>query len=219
RLELGLDLAVPLVGIVGRLTPIKNHRLFLEAAAAVLAVQPDAHFLVVGDGEIGPSIRAMAHRLGVMPRTIFTGWRYDLPRVYADLDVLVSCSKNEGTPFTIVEAMAAGCPVVATRVGGVPDLVDDRATGLLVPSAQVGPLVEAILCLLGDRDFGRALAREATARAAVRFRPDRMASQMDALYMELLRAHDAARSAVRSPRLAGRATARHAMGGDRAARP
>jgi len=113
---------VPLVGIVGRLTPIKNHRLFLEAAAAVLAVQPDAHFLVVGDGEIGPSIRAMAHRLGVMPRTIFTGWRYDLPRVYADLDVLVSCSKNEGTPFTIVEAMAAGCPVVATRVGGVPDL-------------------------------------------------------------------------------------------------
>ena len=189
RRELGLDPAVPLVGIVGRLTPVKNHRLFLDAAVAVLAVRPDVHFVVVGDGEIGPVIRALAQRLGVMTRVTFTGWRYDLPRIYADLDVLVSCSKSEGTPFTIIEAMAAGCPVVATRVGGVPDLLDDQATGLLVPSAQAEPLVAAILQLLRDRDLARALARSAAARAEVRFGPARLASDMDALYTDLLHAY------------------------------
>jgi glycosyltransferase involved in cell wall biosynthesis len=217
RRELGLDPAVPLVGIVGRLTPIKNHRLFLDAAVALLAVRPDVHFVVVGDGEIGPLIRARARALGVMARVIFTGWRYDLPRIYADLDVLVSCSTSEGTPFTIIEAMAAGCPVVATRVGGVPDLLDDQATGLLVPPAQPEPLVGAILQLLRDRDLARALARSAAARAEVRFGPARLASDMDALYTELLHAYDVARSTVRSPRRAGRASARHAMGGDQAA--
>ena len=217
RRELGLDPAVPLVGIVGRLTPIKNHRLFLDATVAVLAVRPDVHFLVVGDGEIGPAIRALAHKLGVMTRVTFTGWRIDLPRVYADLDVLVSCSSNEGTPFTIIEAMAAGCPVVATRVGGVPDLLDDQATGLLVPPAQAEPLVAAILRLLEDRDLARGLARSAAARAEARFSPGRFAADMDALYTEILHACEVARSPVRSPRHAGRASAQHAMGGDRVA--
>jgi hypothetical protein len=100
-----------------------------------------------------------------MTRVTFTGWRIDLPRVYADLDVLVSCSSNEGTPFTIIEAMAAGCPVVATRVGGVPDLLDDQATGLLVPPAQAEPLVAAILRLLEDRDLAGAYHRIRFARA------------------------------------------------------
>ena len=218
RRELGLDQAVPLVGIVGRLTPIKNHRLFLDAAVATLARRPDVRFVVVGDGEIGPALRALARKLGLSSHVTFTGWRHDLPCVYADLDVLVSCSKNEGTPFTIIEAMAAGCPVVATCVGGVPDLLDDSVTGLLVPPSQTEPLVAAILRLLSDRDLAAALARSASARAEVRFRPDRLASDMDALYTELLDAYDGARPVVRTPRPAGPATARHAMDGDRAAR-
>ena len=218
RRELGLNPDVPLVGIVGRLTPIKNHQLFLDAAVGVLAVRPDARFVVVGDGEIGAAIRALAQRLGVMPRVTFTGWRYDLPTVYADLDVLVSCSKNEGTPFTIIEAMSAGCPVVATWVGGVPDLVEDHVTGLLVPPAPAEPLVAAILRLLADRDLARTLARSAAARAAVRFSPDRFASDMDALYRELLHASGVASLSVRTPRHAGRASARHAMGDDRVVR-
>ena len=215
RRELGLDPAGPLVGIVGRLAPIKNHRLFLDAAVAVLAVRPDAHFLVVGDGEIGPAIRARAHTLGLMPHVTFTGWRHNLPRVYSDLDVLVSCSKSEGTPFTIIEAMAAGCPVVATRVGGVPDLLDDEVTGLLVPSEETRPLVNAILRLLGDRHLASVLSGAAANRAEARFAPGRFASDMDAVYTELLHAHGAARSIVKSPTLASRASARHAMGVDR----
>ena len=215
RRELGLDQAVPLVGIVGRLTPIKNHRLFLDAAVGVLAVRPDVHFVVVGDGEIASAIRARAQSLGLMTHVTFTGWRYDLPRVYSDLDVLVSCSKNEGTPFTIIEAMAAGCPLVATRVGGVPDLLEDEITGLLVPSAQPEPLVAAILRLLHDPHLAGVLARSAADRAEVRFAPARFASDMDALYTELMHASDATLPVVKSPIHANQTSARHAMGGDR----
>ena len=217
RHELGLDPGVPLVGIVGRLTPIKNHRLFLTAAAALRAVRPDLHFVIVGDGELGPEIRAWVRRLDLSSSVTFTGWRHDLSRIYADLDVLVSCSKSEGTPFAIIEAMAAECPVVATAVGGVPDLLDDRVTGLLVPPGQPAPLVAAILRLVNDPGFARVLARSAAARAEVRFDSARLASDMDAFYTELLRDHGGARSAVRNPRHVGRTTAPHATGVDRAA--
>ena len=88
RRELGLAPDVPLVGIVGRLSPIKNHYLFLEVAARIAAVRPDVRFLVVGDGELGSAIRARAHRLKLSNRVIFAGWRSDLAQVYGDLDVL-----------------------------------------------------------------------------------------------------------------------------------
>jgi glycosyltransferase involved in cell wall biosynthesis len=218
RRELGLDPVVPLVGIVGRLTAVKNHRLFLEAAAGVLAVRPSVHFLVVGDGESGAAIRGWARSRGLMDRVTFTGWRYDLPRIYSDLDLLVSCSKNEGTPFTIIEAMAAGCPVVATMVGGIPDLVDDGITGLLVPSAQPRPLAAAILRLLGDADLARRLARSAAADVENRFSTARLASDMDALYTELLEGYGSARRTVRSPKPAGVPSALHAVGAGRIAR-
>ena len=216
RPELGLDRRVPLVGIVGRLTPVKNHRLFLAVAATLADLRPDVHFLVVGDGELGPELRARVCSLGLSSRVIFTGWRHDLSQIYAELDVLVSCSKNEGTPFAIIEAMSAGCPVVATAVGGVPDLLDDQVTGLLVPPGQPAPLVAAILRLLDEPGLARALARSAAVRTAERFSPARLASDMDALYTELLRGRDTARS-VRDPRHAGQATAQHATGADRAA--
>ena len=168
-----------------------------------------------GGGEIGPVIRALAQRLGVMTRVTFTGWRYDLPRIYADLDVLVSCSKNEGTPFTIIEAMAAGCPVVGTRVGGVPDLLDDRARGFSSRredrASRCGGSATAprSRSCQGSRAIGRG-------SCGGQVFPARLASDMDTLLQELLHAYDVARATVRSPRHAGRASARHAMGGDRA---
>jgi glycosyltransferase involved in cell wall biosynthesis len=218
RRELGLDASAPLVGIVGRLTPVKNHQLFLDAAAGVLAVRPDVHFLVVGDGEMGSAIRASVRKRGLMERVTFTGWRYDLPRIYADLDVLVSCSKNEGLPFTIIEAMAARCPVVATRVGGVPDLVTDEVTGLLVPPVQADPIVTAIVRLLGDAGLARALARSAAADVEARFSMTRLGSAMDVLYSELLHTSRAAHSTVKSQMHAVRPTVPDATGADQAAR-
>ena len=214
RRELGLDPGVKLVGIVGRLAPVKNHALFLTAAASLLAVREDLHFVVVGDGELGAKIRAQARLLGLSGRVTFTGWRHDLPRIYSELDVLVSCSRNEGTPFTIIEAMAAGCPVVATCVGGVPDLLDDQLTGFVVPPGQPALLVRAILRVVSDPGFAQALARAAAARAEVRFGAARLAADMDALYTELLRGYDAAQAAVRIPRHVAAATARRARGAD-----
>ena len=218
RRELGLAPAVPLVGIIGRLAPVKNHRLFLDAAVGVLASRPNVHFLIVGDGELRDQIRTEARNRGLIERLTFTGWRYDLPRIYADLDVLISCSKYEGTPFTIIEAMAARCPVIATQVGGVLDLLTDHATGLLVPPADPDPLVNAILRLLGDAGLARDLARAAAADVERRFSTVRLAAEMDKLYAALLRSKDVVQSPVRTPRPADQASALRAMDGDQAGR-
>jgi glycosyltransferase involved in cell wall biosynthesis len=110
-----------LVGIVGRIFPIKNHHLFLEAAVLVARENPAARFVIVGDGILRPELEHHAQERGVADRVIFTGWRRDLPSIYADLDVLAVTSNNEGTPVSAIEAMAAGCPVVAMNVGGLPD--------------------------------------------------------------------------------------------------
>jgi lipopolysaccharide/colanic/teichoic acid biosynthesis glycosyltransferase len=186
RRELGLDDDLRLVGIVGRLFPIKNHRLFLDAAAQVASEDGAARFVIVGDGVLRREMEEHARRLGMADRVIFTGWRHDLPRIYPDLDVLVVSSKNEGTPVSAIEAMASGCPVVATRVGGLPDMVEDGETGYLVPSGDATALANGILRLLRDR--ARAHRIGATARTWIRdrFRVKRLVADVEALYTELL---------------------------------
>ncbi len=114
-----------LVGIIGRLVPIKNHYLFLRAARILLDETPalPVRFLVVGDGELRQALEARCRVLGLTQHFIFSGWIRDVARVYADLNVLALTSVNEGTPVSIIEAMAAAVPVIATRVGGVQDLL------------------------------------------------------------------------------------------------
>jgi len=116
-----------LVGIIGRLTGIKNHRLFLKAAQVLVKNKGDtrAQFLIVGDGELRKDLESLTHTLHLEDRVIFTGWMKDLTPLYADLDVLALTSDNEGTPVAMIEAMAAGVPVVATDVGGVRELTGD----------------------------------------------------------------------------------------------
>jgi lipopolysaccharide/colanic/teichoic acid biosynthesis glycosyltransferase len=184
--ELGLTNGARLVGIVGRIFPIKNHRLFLEAAARVAAEERSARFIVVGDGALRPEMEAHAQRLGIADRVTFTGWRRDLPRIYPDLDVLVVSSKNEGTPVSAIEAMAAGCPVVATRVGGLPDLIAEAETGHLVPSEDAPALAAAILRVLRDGEGARRMAGVARERVSQRFRAERLVADVERLYVELL---------------------------------
>jgi glycosyltransferase involved in cell wall biosynthesis len=121
RSELGIGEEVPLVGIVARLAPIKAHEVFLQAAAQVQSVLPQAQFLVVGDGERRAELEQLSRQLGVNAR--FMGWRRDMARVYADLDVVALASRNEGSPVALIEALAAARPVVSTAVGGVPVVV------------------------------------------------------------------------------------------------
>lgn len=181
--SLGLpDEGMPLVGIVGRLFPIKNHALFVDAAARVVAEGVDARFVIVGDGALRPEIEARIRDVRMTDRIVITGWRSDLPAVYADLAVLVVSSDNEGTPFSIIEAMAAGVAVVATRVGGIPDVVRDGVTGVLVPPRDPDALATAIASLLRDPVRRRTLGEAGRADAIARFDAARMVSETTALY-------------------------------------
>ena len=186
RAELGLDPETPLAGIVARLVPIKAHEIFLDAAARVAREVPRSQFLVVGDGERRAELEAYARRVGLAGRVRFLGWRSDLEGIYADLDVAVLTSRNEGSPVSLIEAMAAGRAVVATRVGGVPDLVDDGVTGVLVPSGDAASLAQAIAVLLADPERRRTLGQAGRKRAYPAFSADRLVSDMDKLYTGLV---------------------------------
>jgi len=186
RREFGFAADVKLVGIVGRIFPIKNHGLFLTAAARIAAAEPAVRFVIVGDGILRPSLEQQARDLGIAERVFFTGWRSDLPRIYADLDVLVVSSDNEGTPVSAIEAMASDCPVAATRVGGLPDLIIDGENGLLVEPRNSEELSGAVLRLLHNPERARTMSQKATAMARERFSLRRLIADMDHLYTQLL---------------------------------
>lgn len=186
RRELGLGENSKLVGIVGRLVPIKNHALFLQAVSRISAEEPAARFVIVGDGETRSAVEQTARALGVADRVIFTGWRRDLPRIYADLDLLVVSSDNEGTPVAAIEAMASRCAVVATRVGGLADLIVDHATGRLVPPRDAAALAGAVVRLLRCPDTRKEMARKAAETVRERFALKRLIGDTDRLYRHLL---------------------------------
>jgi glycosyltransferase involved in cell wall biosynthesis len=114
-----------LIGIVGRLAPIKNHRLFLDSAKLIKERNPDKsiQYAIVGDGELKEHLKAHAQAIGIEKNVIFYGWEKEIEKIYADLDILVLTSNNEGTPVSIIESMAASVPVVTTGVGGIKDLL------------------------------------------------------------------------------------------------
>jgi glycosyltransferase involved in cell wall biosynthesis len=192
-LPLGLDLApfaagcaipadAPLIGIVGRLVPVKNHRLFFEAAAQIKSQRPDARFVVVGDGEMRGEVEAQVDSLNLRESVVFTGWIQDVAPVYADLDALAISSLNEGTPVSVIEALAAGCPVVATAVGGLPDLLDRGALGALVPPGDAEALASALIRVIDQPPDGEKAQKLILDRYSI----DRLVRDLDSLYRGLL---------------------------------
>jgi len=186
RSELGLGPDIRLVGILGRIVPIKNHRLFLESAARIVEQDSTVRFVIVGDGILKSEMEGYAQDLHISQQVIFTGWRRDLPRIYADLDVLVVSSNNEGTPVSAIEAMASGCPVVATRVGGLPDIIKDGETGYLVPARQSQPLAGAIVRVIENAQAAEQMGRSGRLSVKEKFSLDRLVSDTEALYEKLL---------------------------------
>ena len=151
--------------MVGRLVPIKDVATFLHAAARVRQVTPQARFALVGDGEERRLLEDLCARLGLAEVVTFHGWRRDMQSVYGDLDVVVNTSRNEGTPVALIEALAAGRPVVATRVGGTPDLLKGGELGRLVPAGR---------CRCGGGSHpGRAARPRPRPRGRARARPCR----------------------------------------------
>lgn len=187
RAELGLNGQERLVGIVARLVPIKAHEVFLEAATRIRAAEPATSFLIVGDGERRAELETLARDLGLGGSVRFLGWRADMREVYADLDVVALCSNNEGSPVALIEALAAGRPVVSTRVGGVPNVVQDGTSGLLVPPRDPAALAEGILALLRNTDRAAELGRAGRASVYPRHSAGRLVRDVEQLYLELAR--------------------------------
>jgi len=161
--------------------PVKNHRLFLETAKKVNKTLPDARFVIVGDGEERESLEAYVSESGLSEQVIFTGWQHHMESIYSDLDVLVSSSLNEGTPVPIIEALSVQCPVVATDVGGVSELLDGGNLGALVPSGDSDALARAILDTL-ENPPDMTQAQETMLR---RYGIHRLAEDLDSLYRGL----------------------------------
>lgn len=183
RGELGVGPEVPLVGWVGRLVPIKAVDQLLLAARIMNERLPQARLVLIGDGELRPELEAQARELGLSGVVHFLGFRFDLARLYPDLDVVALTSLNEGTPGSLIEAMAAGRSVVATRVGGVPDLIEDGRTGLLVPPRQPELMAEAILRLLGSEGLRHELGERARQRVYPALDISRLVADLKGLYL------------------------------------
>jgi glycosyltransferase involved in cell wall biosynthesis len=192
RCEGRIPQGVPLVGIVGRLVPIKDVPAFLRAARIVADAIPEARFAVVGDGEERAALESLSRELGLDGKATFFGWRRDLANVYGDLDVVVNASRNEGTPVALIEALAATKPVVATRVGGTPDLLGENERGRLVPPGDPEALARAVLETLEGSEAARCRALAGREYVLRRHSADRLVRDVDALYRDLRAAKKAA---------------------------
>lgn len=157
------------VGTVGRIERQKNLSVFLEAARLVLAERPDASFEIVGDGSLRASVVEEAGRRGLGAAVRLPGTRGDIPEFFAGLDQFWLTSDWEGTPNVVLEALAAGLPVIATRVGGTPEVVEDGVTGMLVDAGDAAAIARASLALASDASAASAMGRRAAQAAREKF--------------------------------------------------
>jgi len=179
------------VATVGRLDPVKGLEYFLNAAAIVAPRAPDMRFIVAGDGPLRARLEKQAHDLNLADRVTFLGYRDNIAAVLPCLDVYVQPSLSEGLSNALLEAMAAGRPIVATAIGANAEAVRDRHSALLVPAADARALAEAMLELHRDRALAANLGRAARARAQADFGLARAAERYIALYRALAAGGDA----------------------------
>ncbi len=179
-----------LVASVGNMhSAVKGYEYLIDAARQVCAEMPNAKFLLIGDGALRERFERQAREAGITEKVIFLGRRSDVPQILSRCELLVSASLSEGMPNAVLEAMAAGLPVVATAVGGTSEVVDQEQTGLLVPPRDAGALAAAVLRLAKDPDRRREMGAAARRRAQTDFSFDRLVAEVKALYTAQLAAH------------------------------
>jgi glycosyltransferase involved in cell wall biosynthesis len=186
--EYGMEPGSQLVGVVARLEPEKGHPTLLEAWPRVLRAVPDAYLLIVGEGSRREALEAQARELRIAHRVVFTGRRDDVPAVTAALDVAVLPSYREAQGVSVLEAMALSRPVVASNVGGIPEMIEDGVTGLLVPPHDAETLAGAITRLLRDHPYADTLARAGHDLVHDRFCIELMVEAIQTIYDEGARA-------------------------------
>ena len=187
RAEFGIPAGASLIVVVAVLRPPKGIDRLILALPTVIEAIPSAHCLIVGDGDAGPGLERMAIDQGIADRVTFSGARADVPRMLAAADLFVLPSLTEALPTVVAEAMAAGLPVVATRVGGTPEMVDD-STGVLVEPGDIPRLGRAIVQMLGDPTEAAIRGRQGRAVAAERFDLATQAARLVDHYRRLIAA-------------------------------
>jgi sugar transferase (PEP-CTERM/EpsH1 system associated) len=181
--SVGPDPAGPVV-TVARLSPEKDVANLVTAVALAAKQGPELRVVVAGGGPCLAELQQLAAELGVADRMTFLGEVGDVPALLAGARMFVLPSRSEGIPLTALEAMACGLPVVATRVGGLPEVVDDRVTGLLVPPGDPAALANALVAIWEDPEGGERMGRAGRRRAEERFDVRRMVAEYEALYAE-----------------------------------
>ena len=184
--ELGIAADTTLIGMVARLQPVKGHRFFIDAAAKILKSRGDVHFVLVGDGPLKSEIEQQVRRLGLAGHAHFLGDRRDAPHLIAAFDLLVLASLHEGLPNAVMEAMAAGVPVVATPVGGTKELIIDSETGYFAAPGDSAALANRILFALGDQEHRSTIIRSARRRISIEYGIERMVQSVEALYEKVM---------------------------------
>lgn len=184
RAELGVEPQELLIGMVGRLAPQKGCEHFVRAAQQVAERYPQARFVLVGDGPLRPEIERLIERLGLRARFQLLGFRQDVHRIYAALDLFVLSSLWEGMPYAVLEAMAAGLPVVATDVPGTRDAIIDGATGLLAQIEDEADIAAKLMHLLADDKLRHEMGERARRMVSERYTADRFIRRLQALYEE-----------------------------------
>jgi glycosyltransferase involved in cell wall biosynthesis len=185
RAELSLPSDAPLIAMVGRFVPVKNHRTAIDAMDAVRHDVPEARLLLVGDGPDRARCEALVSKRNLNHAVHFLGQRSDVPRVFAAVDVLVMPSQREGMPYAAIEALASGVPIVAYETGGLPELVEHQQTGLLVPPGDQNALAGALARVLSDSALRQQLSEGARAKARC-FDIDHHVMQLLSLYQRVL---------------------------------
>ena len=186
RKELGIDSETCLIGTIGRLTPVKGIPYLLEAARMLLRQGANVKVLVVGEGSIRSDLMAQTRDLGISKDVVFLGHREDTKKLVEALDIFVLPSLSEGIPMALLEAMAASRAVVASRVGGVPEIVEDGSEGFLVEPMDVNDLTEKCLRLIQSPEMAQKMGQMARARVERDFSAKNMAHRVSRLYKELI---------------------------------
>jgi glycosyltransferase involved in cell wall biosynthesis len=183
--ELGLD-GKRLIGSVGRLSTEKGHRFLLEALPGVLARVPDCALVLAGDGPERSALASLARDLGIAEQVHFLGVRRDISNVLSSLEIFVLPSLAEGSPLALIEAMMAQKAIVASMVGSIPQMLQDKVSAMLVPPGDVSTLSSTITTLLEQGEVCKTLGRNAKCTSEERFSADRMAERYATVYRELL---------------------------------
>ncbi len=186
--ELGISPGAVVIGIIGRLVAIKDHKLFLDAAKILSdrLKNKDLIFLVVGDGELRGELEEYARASGIGTKVKFLGWRKDLAFIYADTDIVALTSFNEGTPVSLIEASYSGKPIVSTDVGSVKDVVIDKKNGFLVSDRDPYEFSQRIYDLIESPKLRLEMGKAGTELVANNYSKERLIKEVEDLYLEAL---------------------------------